>query len=140
MLIRRPDDIPSAEITDERLYLSRRAFLGAAGGIGLVAASGGVSSLLACAPRDDEEPAGAAAPPDDELTPYDDVTSYNNFFEFGTDKADPAVNARGFVTRPWSIAVGGLVKKPATYALEDFVAPHRMEDRVYRMRCVEAWS
>ena len=140
MLIRKPSDIPPSEITDERLYLSRRAFLGAAGGIGLVAASGGVSSLLACAPRDEEASAGAIAAPEDELTPYEDITSYNNFFEFGTDKADPAVNARGFVARPWTVAVGGLVKKPGTYALEDFLKPHRMEDRVYRMRCVEAWS
>ena len=140
MLIRKPSDIPPSEITDERLYLSRRAFLGAAGGMGLVAASGGISSLLACTPRDEEESAGAIATPDDELTPYEDITSYNNFFEFGTDKADPAVNARGFVVRPWTIAVGGLVKKPGTYALEDFLQPHRMEDRVYRMRCVEAWS
>ena len=139
MIIRRPADIPSSEITDERLYLSRRAFIGAAGALGLLAATGGASSLLACTTGDDGESGGGVAP-DDELTPYEDVTSYNNFFEFGTDKADPQHNARGFVTRPWSVAVAGLVKKPGTYALEDFLQPHRIEDRVYRMRCVEGWS
>jgi methionine sulfoxide reductase catalytic subunit len=138
MLIRKPADIPSSEITDERLYLTRRAFFGAAGAMGLVAATGSVSSLLACTTRDEE--AGATAGADDELTPYEDVTTYNNFYEFGTGKGDPAVNARGFVTRPWSVAVAGLVRKPGTYALEDFLKPHTVEDRTYRLRCVEGWS
>jgi methionine sulfoxide reductase catalytic subunit len=138
MLIRKPADIPSSAITDERLYLTRRAFFGAAGARGLVAATGSVSSLLACTTRDEE--AGATAGADDELTPYEDVTTYNNFYEFGTGKGDPAVNARGFVTRPWSVAVAGLVRKPGTYALEDFLKPHTVEDRTYRLRCVEGWS
>ena len=137
MIIRTPADIRSSEITEERLYLSRRAFLGTAGALGLVAATGGASSLLACTPRDDAATPGGAP---DELTPYEDITSYNNFYEFGTGKEDPKANAQGFVTRPWSIAVEGRVKKPGTYALEDFLKPHRMEDRVYRLRCVEAWS
>src|SRR5688500_1408464 len=119
MIIRKPADIPSSEITDERLYLSRRAFIGTAGALGLVAATGGASSLLACTTREEDAASGAAGAGDDEPTPYEDVTTYNNFYEFGTDKADPSRNARGFVTRPWTVAVAGLVKKPGTYALED---------------------
>ena len=77
---------------------------------------------------------------DEPLTPYEDVTTYNNFYEFGTGKDDPARNAHTLRTRPWSIAVEGEVARPAIYALEDFVSPSRLEDRVYRLRCVEAWS
>jgi len=76
----------------------------------------------------------------EELTSFEDITSYNNFYEFGTGKDDPARNAHTLETRPWSIAVEGHVAKPAVYNLEDFVAPHTIEERVYRLRCVEAWS
>jgi sulfoxide reductase catalytic subunit YedY len=76
----------------------------------------------------------------EELTPLKDVTTYNNFYEFGTDKADPSKNAHTLRTRPWSVAVEGHVAKPATYNLEDFLKPHALEDRTYRLRCVEAWS
>jgi methionine sulfoxide reductase catalytic subunit len=68
------------------------------------------------------------------------VTSYNNFYEFGTDKGDPKENSQRFRTKPWSVTVDGLVKKPATYALEDLVKPYKVQDRTYRLRCVEAWS
>jgi methionine sulfoxide reductase catalytic subunit len=68
------------------------------------------------------------------------VTSYNNFYEFGTDKEEPAQNAHTLKTKPWSVAVEGLVKKPAVYQLEDFIKPHKLQERIYRMRCVEAWS
>jgi sulfoxide reductase catalytic subunit YedY len=71
---------------------------------------------------------------------YEHVTSYNNFYEFGTGKDEPAQNARNFKTSPWTISVEGMVAKPAKYALEDFIKPHALEERVYRMRCVEAWS
>ena len=76
----------------------------------------------------------------EKLTPYEDVTTYNNFYEFGTGKDDPSKNAHTLRTRPWSIAVEGHVSKPAVYDLEDFVRPYTLEDRVYRLRCVEAWS
>jgi sulfoxide reductase catalytic subunit YedY len=71
---------------------------------------------------------------------YKDITTYNNFYEFGTSKSDPSKNSGDFHPRPWSVAVEGHVNKPGNYALEDFLAPYKMEDRVYRMRCVEAWS
>src|SRR5262245_36212007 len=73
-------------------------------------------------------------------TPRANVTSYNNYYEFGTDKGDPGVNAIGFQFKPWTIAVSGMVKKPATYNLEDLLKGITMEDRIYRMRCVERWS
>jgi sulfoxide reductase catalytic subunit YedY len=78
--------------------------------------------------------------PNDTPTPEIDVTTYNNFYEFGTGKEDPAENAQQFRARPWSVKVDGLCEKPGDYALEDFIKPSRMEDRIYRMRCVEAWS
>ena len=125
-------DIASSEITPESAYLNRRQFLKDAGLISLT--TGGI--LTAC--RE-----GAAAQEQDlkaEQTPYDDVTSYNNFYEFGTDKEDPKANAQNFKTKPWSVKVDGLVSKPATYQLEDFIKPYKLEERIYRHRCVEAWS
>jgi sulfoxide reductase catalytic subunit YedY len=133
MLIKKPDDLRASEITPENLYYDRREFLRAAGLLGIAAATLGRV-----------EPANAATPDGqqlkDELTPYEDVTTYNNFYEFGTDKSDPAENAKGFKTKPWSVAVEGLVSKPATYSLEDFIKPSKLEERIYRHRCVEAWS
>jgi sulfoxide reductase catalytic subunit YedY len=74
------------------------------------------------------------------LTPYKDVTTYNNYYEFGTEKEDPAEYAVDFKTRPWSIAVAGECNKPGTYDLDDFIKPYALEERIYRLRCVEAWS
>jgi len=147
MLIRRPDDIPSSEITPESVYLRRREFIARLGGAG--AALAGLSLLGAAGCRDEDARAEYAAGGDvtsdsqaqeDKLTPYEDVTSYNNYYEFGTDKGDPKDNSQGFRTRPWTVTVDGLVKKPATYALEDLVKPFKVQDRTYRLRCVEAWS
>ncbi len=129
MLIRRPADIASSEITAESVYLDRRRFLGAAAG---------AVALAAC--TRDEGAAQTPASAQEELTPYEAVTTYNNFYEFGTGKDDPARNAHTLKTRPWSITVEGHVGRPAVYDLEDFIAPHQLEDRVYRLRCVEAWS
>ena len=146
MLIKRAADVHSSEITDERLWLDRRHFLGRAAGAGLAAAAalGGAGALLACNARDARDADGneGGAPPPDTPTPFKDVTGYNNFYEFGTDKEDPSDpdNTRNFRPRPWSVVVDGLCAKPATYALEDFVKPSRTEERVYRMRCVEGWS
>ena len=134
MLIRRPPDIAAAEITDERLYWSRREFLRTAGlgAAGMGAAVGGVMppSWWRASARTDE----------DELTSYDDITRYNNFYEFGTDKEDPARHAGGLRTRPWTIEVAGEVERPATYALDDLLRGLAPEERVYRHRCVETWS
>jgi len=132
---RSKNDIVSSEITSESAYVNRRQFLKDTGLIGLTA--GGF--LAACR----EEAAAASAQEQDlkaELTSYEDATSYNNFYEFGTDKEDPKANAQQFKTKPWSVKVDGLVNKPATYQLEDFIKPHKLEERIYRHRCVEAWS
>ncbi len=76
----------------------------------------------------------------EKLNSYKDITTYNNFYEFGTDKSDPARNAKDFKTDPWSVTVGGLCEKPGTYALEDLLRGQTIEERIYRLRCVEAWS
>ncbi|HEX2278227.1 MAG TPA: protein-methionine-sulfoxide reductase catalytic subunit MsrP, partial [Candidatus Tectomicrobia bacterium] len=77
---------------------------------------------------------------DESLTPYEDITNYNNFYEFDTDKYSPAETAKNFRTKPWSVAVEGEVGRPAVYQLEDFIKPHALEERIYRLRCVEGWS
>jgi sulfoxide reductase catalytic subunit YedY len=77
---------------------------------------------------------------DESITPFKDATHYNNFYEFGTDKGDPAANSGSLKTEPWSVVVDGEVGKPGRYALEDFMKPYQLEERIYRLRCVEAWS
>jgi len=142
MLIRRGRDVPSSEITPYETYLDRRRFLRTAA-VGAAAALV-PGSLAACNEAGGNEGAGGESTSgeavQEELTPYEHVTGYNNFYEFGTGKEDPARNAHTLVTRPWSVAVEGHVAKPAVYDLEDFIAPHKLEDRTYRLRCVEAWS
>ncbi len=162
MLIRRPDDISSSEITPYRLYMNRRHFIGRSAK--LTAAAALVPGLLsACEdpPRMEARTApgpmgnGSVTPGmgpqevdwnsvrselDESLTPYVDVTGYNNFYEFGTGKEDPARNAHTLVARPWTVSVEGEVKRPAVYDLDVLLAPHGVEERVYRLRCVEAWS
>jgi methionine sulfoxide reductase catalytic subunit len=125
---------PSSEITPESLYTDRRRFLKQAGLVGVGAAALGAGALSLWPRRSD------AAQLQDELTPFEDITTYNNFYEFGTGKDDPARNARGFKPLPWTVKVDGLCNKPGDYQLEDFVKPHKVQNRVYRMRCVEAWS
>jgi sulfoxide reductase catalytic subunit YedY len=129
MLIRRGSGIPEREVTDERLYWNRREFLGAAGAVALGAAF--PATLGACTAR--------TAPPD-KPNSWEDITTYNNFYEFGTDKSDPHENAGELRTSPWSVTVEGMVKNPAVYHLEDIVRPAKLEQRIYRMRCVEGWS
>jgi sulfoxide reductase catalytic subunit YedY len=127
MLIRKGSDVPSSEITPEDQYVNRRTFMKAAGLVGAIAAGGLIGKEL-IAGNDEENFEGAGQ--DDALTPYRDVTTYNNFYEFGTDKGDPARNAGSLRTSPWSIRVDGHVENPATYALEDFIRPHTIEERV----------
>ncbi len=130
MLIRRRDPISGNEITDESVYLNRRRFVEALGLAGLGLTLPG-ALWAGGAPR---------ATQADELTPLEDVLSYNNFYEFGTGKDDPAKNAHTLRTRPWSVAVEGEVHEPRTYGIEDLWQRFPPEERVYRLRCVEAWS
>ena len=146
MLIKRPSDITSSEITPEAVYLNRREFIRASSGaaVGVALAGLGAASLASPAPAFAQQPLGGLEKSpfstDEKLTPYDDVTTYNNFYEFGTDKSDPARNAGQLVTKPWTVKVDGLCDKPADYHLEDLLAGQALEERVYRLRCVEAWS
>ncbi|UCF40693.1 MAG: protein-methionine-sulfoxide reductase catalytic subunit MsrP [Gemmatimonadota bacterium] len=140
MLIKRPDDIRSSEITDEAAYLDRRRFLGTAAAAGAtLLASAAVPGLLAACDTSAEE-ARPAGTQEDELTPYDDVTSYNNFYEFGTGKDDPVRQAHTLRTRPWTVVVEGEVHRPQTFDVDDLRRRFPAEERVYRLRCVEAWS
>ncbi len=132
MLIGRRPDIPSSEITEERIYVDRRKFLATGSLLGVAAATGALPGCLKASPSEAEA--------DDKLTPYKDVTTYNNYYEFGTGKEDPAENAGSFRTSPWSVTVEGLVKKPAVYNLEDILRPVTQQERIYRLRCVEGWS
>jgi len=134
--------IRSSEITPEALFRARRQFLrgaGVAAGAGLLAACGVSPSA---APTGG--PAAGGAAPTDELgdpaNSYEQITTYNNFYEFSTDKQGPAQLAGDFRTSPWEVAVGGLVNKPRTFAMEDLLSLFDQEERIYRLRCVEAWS
>src|SRR5574341_891338 len=137
MLIRRPPDIRASEITEERVYLNRRAFIKAAAGAAGAAAAGLALPLGAAAAANGLDRGQGS---DDKPTPYEDITSYNNFYEFGTDKADPAKNAHTLKPRPWSVRVEGEVHKPKTWDLDELLKAIPAEERIYRHRCVEAWS
>lgn len=130
MLIKRPQDISENEVTDYALYQDRRAFLKTLGGVALLGAGG---LPLAVSAR-----AGAAA--SEELTPYDDITSYNNFIELGPGKYAPAEAAGKLRPRPWSVTVDGECAKPGKFALDDLLKQNPVEERIYRLRCVEGWS
>ena len=143
MIIRRASDIPSSEITTESIYFDRRKFIAAAG-FGAAGFAATPATLRALDDVQEQEiPArfrDMKSEQGESLNSYRDVTTYNNFYEFGTAKSDPAENAGDFRPRPWTISVTGAVNKPGDYQLEDFLSPAAMEDRVYRLRCVEAWS
>ena len=152
MLIKRPDDIQPSEITPRSIFRERRRFMRDTAGIATAAMLGGGLSLLgphrAAALASDPNAKGpklegvaeSAYRIDEELTPYSDITSYNNFYEFGTDKRDPARHSANFTPFPWKIQVLGECEKPGEYDYEDIVKPHQLEERIYRLRCVEAWS
>ncbi len=144
MLIRQAPDIRPSEITDESVYLRRREWLARAGlaTAGLALAPLASASLVA---EDGDTPLlknvqETAFRPEREPNSWDDVTTYNNFYEFGTGKGDPVRNAGRFKPRPWTVRVSGACDKPGDYAYEDLVSPHVLEERIYRLRCVEAWS
>jgi sulfoxide reductase catalytic subunit YedY len=132
-----------SEITPKRLYLRRREFLQAAGIAAAAMLTGAVGSEAEseAAQVRQKLPIGhRMITTNDSPTPLDAVTTYNNFYEFGSNKDDPARNAGGFKPRPWSVAVEGECARPGTYDLDDILKPHPLEERVYRMRCVEGWS
>ena len=141
MLIKRPSDILPSEITPEGIYRRRREFIKAAGllGAGLAA---GVSGTQAQAQAGGAKITGfgkSRFSTDEKQNAYKDVTTYNNFYEFGTDKSDPVENSKRFKPRPWTVVVEGEVKKPRTFGIDDLMKLPQ-EQRIYRMRCVEAWS
>nr|MDH4412203.1 mononuclear molybdenum enzyme YedY [Rhizobium sp.] len=135
----RPTPIAESAITPKSLYLRRREFIGAAaGGLAAAAALPSIAGAAQLTVPLTAKP--SAYKVDDKLTSKEDVTSYNNFYEFGTGKEDPAKNAGSLNTRPWTIEVGGMVAKPQVIDIETILKEFPMEERVYRMRCVEAWS
>jgi sulfoxide reductase catalytic subunit YedY len=148
MLIGKPPDIPSSEITsrdDYFRYLSRRRFLkrAAATGAAALAASRLAQFISPRAVHADTKLETVQSPlttTGEQLTSYEDITHYNNFYEFGVQKGDPAKNAGGLPTRPWTVKVEGKVAKPLTFDIDDLLKLRPLEDRVYRHRCVEAWS
>ncbi|HEY3886626.1 MAG TPA: protein-methionine-sulfoxide reductase catalytic subunit MsrP [Vicinamibacterales bacterium] len=153
MLIRTGGEIPSSEITDERWYLRRREFIQL--GVGAIGAVAG-GALAACgrsAVHAAERGAVVTTPQSaipnikkrmvttsDPENTFEQITTYNNFYEFGTNKGDPAHYAGQLKTSPWTVKIDGLCNKPGDYALEDLIKPVDIEERVYRHRCVEAWS
>ena len=141
MLIRKPADIVPSEITPRHVYEGRREFVKQLGRVGIAAAAGG--ALAPALAQGGPKIAGIKPSPlsiMEKPTPYKDVTTYNNYYEFGTDKADPARYAKSLKPRPWTVAVEGAVKKPRSFAIEDLVKLSAMEERIYRLRCVEGWS
>ena len=152
MLIKPAIDIPSSEITSHSAYLNRRKFMQQSGvalaAMGLASTAGALETHAGTPPTFgpdwlNKQVLGAketAFGKEEKLTPYRDVTSYNNFYEFGTGKDDPARNAGSLVTDPWSVTIGGACENQGTFNLEDILKSMSLEERIYRLRCVEAWS
>src|SRR6266542_2338338 len=146
MLIKKPRDIKPSEITPKDLYLSRRQFLLSASATALSA--GAVLSGLDASLSTQQVIAGeklgdlrkSSFSTSEKLNSFKDITTYNNFYELGTDKSDPAENAKYLTTRPWTVAVEGEVKKPKSYDIDALTKVAPLEERTYRLRCVEAWS
>jgi len=144
MLIKRASDILPSEITDESVYLNRRKLLKMAG----IAAAGAFVSQSMLASDAVPGASGKLLPSarksqfstDQTPNSWSDVTTYNNYYEFGTGKDDPSRYAKNFESRPWTVKVGGKCDKPGSYSYEDLIAPNDLEERIYRLRCVEAWS
>lgn len=156
MLIIKPDAIPSSEITPESIYLARRQFMRGALATGVLGAGALSSPSLLADPSYKAAEASNNGPEwlnrqialasadkqklSEALTPFATVTSHNNFYEFGYDKTDPASNSKHFKPHPWKVEIAGEVAKPGSYNLEDLLQGQQLEERVYRLRCVEAWS
>ena len=147
MLIKKPADIKPSEITSKELYMNRRQFILAASATALSA--GAVLSGLDDASLSTQHVIAGEKLGDlrkssfstsEKLNSFKDITTYNNFYELGTDKSDPAENAKYLTTRPWTVAVEGEVKKPKSYDIDALTKVAPLEERIYRLRCVEAWS
>ena len=135
MLVRNTPDLKDCDVTDQGLYMRRREFVaGAAAGTALALGGAGAAEAapLKYAPN--------KMPISEKPTPIKDITSYNNFYEFGVNKDDPGANAHTLKTRPWTVTIDGLVKKPQHIGIDDLIKRYPLEERIYRMRCVEAWS
>ncbi|ALL12603.1 protein-methionine-sulfoxide reductase catalytic subunit MsrP [Caulobacter henricii] len=132
MLIRNAPDLTENDVTDHGLYLRRREFIGGAAGLGLA----GLASTADAAPLRFSKGFSTT----EKLTSREDVTTYNNFYEFGVDKADPAENAGKLKTRPWTVRIDGECEAPRTVGIDDLIKQNKLEERIYRMRCVEGWS
>lgn len=146
MLIGRPQ-IPSSEITPESLYragIDRRGFLRTVLGVGAAAAIVGVTDLVRPLPASTATPLKgvrkSTLSTDEALTSFRSVTTYNNYYEFSTEKEGPSALAKNFQPRPWSVVIEGEIAKPGVYDIDDLIKPFTLEERVYRLRCVEAWS
>ena len=131
--------IAESEVTDHSIYKRRREFIKKATGTA-AALSLGLPSIAPAGIKIGEYKKDVDNPLEKEITEEIKVTSYNNFYELGTGKGDPKLNAHLLKTEPWAITVEGECEKPGVLALEDFIAPHKLEERIYRFRCVEAWS
>lgn len=131
-------DIAPSEITSESIYYKRREFMKATGLLGTAMLFNPWAIANASLTIGDYKPKVVNL--DEELTPEEDATSYNNFYEFGTGKSDPLRRSQDFNTDDWKITVSGACEKPGEYSLEDLVKPFDIEERIYRLRCVEAWS
>ena len=144
MLIKRAADIRSSEITSKELYLNRRQFIRTASLISGAAALGTLPSPFDASPAQAGEKLAnvkkSSFSTAEKQNSFKDITNYNNFYELGTDKEDPAANAKYLITRPWAVSVEGEVKKPKTYDIDQLTKIAPLEERVYRLRCVEAWS
>lgn len=146
MLIKKPSDIPSSEITPKSTYVNRRTFLAGAAAAGALAAAGfGLRELSepsqavsANTKIDGIKKSGFSTT--ETITPFKDVSNYNNYYEFSTDKYEPAGLAKDLKTRPWTVGVEGLVKKKQTFDVDTIIKMATPEERIYRHRCVEAWS
>ncbi|MEE2609604.1 MAG: protein-methionine-sulfoxide reductase catalytic subunit MsrP [Acidobacteriota bacterium] len=145
MLIQHPPGIASSEITEERIFLNRREFIHSAAGatLGVAAGSFSLGKDAEAMSLGQQEILNVQPGPfgtDEPKNSFEDITSYNNYYEFGLDKRDPSRNAHALTTSPWTIRVDGHVAKPADYHIEDLLKGIPFEERVYRLRCVEAWS
>lgn len=135
-------DVNESQITDEALYLDRRGFIQASASVVTLS----IMSALSLWPKpgaaglDFKSIGKSDFSTDEELTSFDDITRYNNFYELGLKKSDPKRNAHHLKVKPWSVKVEGECEKPGEYDLEDLIAPAKLEERIYRLRCVEAWS